>query len=254
MAFRKLHVRGISQETYEILKSKILSGELAPGQRVDVAQTSQELGVSRTPVIESLQALSLQGLIEIIPRKGTFVPRVTPKDVEDAFQLRLALEAKACELAAAHVDAAKAANLWKINERIAQKDLDLSERLRLNGQFHRLIAEYANNSMLLKCFLEVQARMHFLEIYFERGTWRDFAPGIVQEHQAIIEALTAKRASVAQSLIIDHISASMNRLLQVIRASGDEGSATTGPSEETERSGAETPSAEQAGPILISHD
>ena len=104
MPFRKLKFKGVFEETYDALKSKILAGELAPGTRIDVSLVSEELGVSRTPVNDALQALRLQGLIEIVPRKGTFVSQVTPKDVEDAFQLRMALEGKACEQAAEGMD------------------------------------------------------------------------------------------------------------------------------------------------------
>lgn len=79
MPFRKLKFKGVSKETYEVLKEKILAGELAPGQRVDVALISKELGVSRTPVNEALQTLSVQGLIEIIPGREPSFPASLPE-------------------------------------------------------------------------------------------------------------------------------------------------------------------------------
>ncbi len=217
MQLRRIKFKGVSKETYDILKSKILAGELAPGQRVDVALISTELGVSRTPVNEALQTLSSQGLIEIIPRKGTFVPRVTPRDVEEAFQLRLALEGKACELAAPVMDTAKTAALRKLNGRLAQGN-DLFEHLNLNQQLHKLIVEYANNSMLLKFYLEVQARMHFLEVYFVLAKWQNTSSMVVHEHSEIIDALAANSPGRAQKLMTDHVHSAMMRLISVIEA------------------------------------
>lgn len=219
MAFRKLKLRGASEETYDVLKSKILAGELAPGQRVDIALISRELGVSRTPINEALQTLAIQGLIEIVPRKGTFVPRVTPRDVEDAYQVRMALESKACELAAAPgLDASKTAPLYKLNERLAHGNLDLFEYLQTNHAFHRLIVEYSNNPMLLKFYLEVQARMHFLEVYFALAHWRSTSPSVAREHNEIVEALASNHAATAQILMTEHIRSAMKRLILLIQA------------------------------------
>jgi DNA-binding GntR family transcriptional regulator len=242
MPFRRLKIKGVSKETYDILKSKILAGELAPGQRVDVALISHELGVSRTPVNEALQTLSVQGLIEIVPRKGTFVPRVTPRDVEDAFQLRLALEAKACELAAPVMDASKTAALRKLNERLAQGNLDLFEHLRTNQQFHKLIVEYANNSMLLKFYLEVQARMHFLEVYFVLAKWQNTSSTVVDEHNEIIEALAANHPGSAQKLMTDHIHSAMMRLISVIQAPKESNSQQPDPQDDRMRTDPSLPS------------
>jgi DNA-binding GntR family transcriptional regulator len=219
MPFRKLEFKGVFEETYDALKSKILAGELAPGARVDVLTVSEELGVSRTPVNDALQILKLQGLIEIVPRKGTFVAQVTPKDVEDAFQLRMALEGKACELASEAMDAAKTSALRTLNDLLAHDNHPvLSEHLRINQKFHELIVGYSNNSMLLKSYLEVQARMQFLQVYFGFETWQKRSPEIVEEHNSIIEALSASDPNTAQRLMCGHIRSAMMRLIAVVRA------------------------------------
>jgi DNA-binding GntR family transcriptional regulator len=218
MPFRKLKFKGVFEETYYALKSKILAGELAPGERVDVSLVSEELGVSRTPVNDALQALRLQGLIQIVPRKGTFVAQVTPKDVEDAFQLRMALEGKACELAAAEMDAAKTSALRTLNDLLAHDDHPvLSEHIRINQKFHELIVGYSDNSMLLKSYLEVQARMQFLQVYFGFESWQKHSPEVVEEHNGIIEALAAHDPITAQRLMNGHIRSAMTRLIAVIQ-------------------------------------
>jgi DNA-binding GntR family transcriptional regulator len=218
MPFRKLKFKGVFEETYDALKSKILAGELAPGTRIDVSLVSEELGVSRTPVNDALQALRLQGLIEIVPRKGTFVSQVTPKDVEDAFQLRMALEGKACEQAAEGMDTSKTSALHTLNDLLAHDDHPvLSEHLRINQKFHELIVGYSNNSLLLKSYLEVQARMQFLQVYFGFENWQKHSPEIVEDHNEIIEALASHDAGSAQGLMNGHIRSAMTRLIAVIQ-------------------------------------
>jgi DNA-binding GntR family transcriptional regulator len=217
MAFQQLRPKPLARETYDVLKSKILTCELVPGQRVDVDFVSKKLGVSRTPVTEALQKLSTEGLIQIVPRKGTFVAQATPKDVEDAFQLRMALEAKACELAAPSMDDSKVSALRKLNERLRHdKHPVLSEHLRINQQFHELILKYSNNAMLLKSYLAVQARVQFLQVYFGLENWQKYSPAIVREHEGIVEAMASHNPPAAQRLMNEHIHSAMLRLVAVI--------------------------------------
>jgi DNA-binding GntR family transcriptional regulator len=218
MAFPQLKFKPVALETYDILKSKILTCELAPGQRVDVEFVSRKLGVSRTPVNDALQKLSIEGLIQIVPRKGTFVAQATSKDVEDAFQVRMALEAKACELAAARMNPSQISALRKLNERLSPDTPPvLADHLRINLQFHELIVKSADNSMLLKAYSQVQARVQFLQVYFGFENWQKYSPAIAEEHNRIIEALASRKGPAAQRLMNDHIRSAMRRLVAVIQ-------------------------------------
>lgn len=218
MPFRKLKFQPVARETYDVLKSKILAGELAPAQRVDVGLISKQMGVSRTPVNDSLQRLAVEGLIQIVPRRGTFVARATPKDVEDILHVRQALEGKACELAAVGMDASKISVLRKLNARLGHDHHPvLSEHLRINEEFHRSIVEYSNNPMLLKSYLQLQARMQFLQMYFGFENWQRHSTAVAREHEGIIEALATHNALTAQRLMNDHIRSAMMRLVSVIQ-------------------------------------
>jgi len=219
--FQKLKLRALSEETYDILKSKILAGKLAPGQRIDVALVSRQLGVSRTPVNDALQKLSSQGLVQIHPRRGTFVTRVTPENVEAVYHLRQALEGKACELAARNFDASKVAFLHKLNERLSDAGLVFADHLRVNQEFHRLIVQYSNSKLLVKAFLELQAHMQILQVYFSFDEyWQKYSPSIVREHNQIIEALASNHPQDARKVAEDHVQTSMVRLLSATRVPG----------------------------------
>ena len=76
----------------------ILSGELAPGERIVETRWARELGVSQSPIREAIRELELIGLVENIPYKGCIVRKLTSKDIVDTYKIRIALETMAvCE-------------------------------------------------------------------------------------------------------------------------------------------------------------
>src|SRR5215510_13628981 len=75
----------VNDQVHQVLKEQIISGTLVPGQRLDVGLMAGRLGVSRTPIKDALQRLATQGLITIHARRGTFVTKISPRDVHETF-------------------------------------------------------------------------------------------------------------------------------------------------------------------------
>ena len=88
------------EKAYGWLKSRIMSNRLAAGQTIDDREVAAELGLSRTPVREAIQALRREGFVEVIPSKGTRVAHITLADLRDVYQAITALEVQAVVLAA----------------------------------------------------------------------------------------------------------------------------------------------------------
>ena len=84
------------------LRAEILSGELAPGERIVEEQLTRRFGTSRAPLREALRLLGQQGLVEHLPRRGVRVTRLSARDIDELFTLRDALEQFAVRCAAAH--------------------------------------------------------------------------------------------------------------------------------------------------------
>ena len=84
---------------FQTLRQAIITGEIAPGERLMEIPLAKQLGVSRTPVREAIRMLELEGLVAMIPRKGAEVARITEKDLRDALEVRCALEELAVVLA-----------------------------------------------------------------------------------------------------------------------------------------------------------
>ncbi len=214
--FEALNTRGFSEEVHDILREKILSCELGPGQRLDVAQISVQLGVSRTPVKDALQRLSVQDLVEIHPRRGTFVTQISPDDVKETFEVREALELKACELAAGNLKPGTTGVLRDLNGRMFAPDLRFVDHAVLDSEFHRLIVESSGNQRLLRMYSGLKAHVQIARVHYRSTEWRSNSPNTAAEHNLIVDALTEGRAGDAKEAMQRHIRNSMERLISGI--------------------------------------
>jgi DNA-binding GntR family transcriptional regulator len=101
------------------MRHAIITSVFKPGERLQVDEIAQKLGVSLTPVRQALQQLSTEGLIEIHARSGTYVTTVSPQDIEETFDIRCALECLAGERALRRIQPAQIARLRDLLETLA---------------------------------------------------------------------------------------------------------------------------------------
>jgi DNA-binding GntR family transcriptional regulator len=205
--------RQISDDVYSALREKILTCELVPGQRLAVDAIAQQMGVSRTPVKEALGRLSAEGLIEILARRGTFVSQIHPADIRESFQVREALEVKACELLEGKIDADRMNVLRELNEKLATPGVSLADNAALDARFHQLLVEYSGNRLLLDLYMQLSAHLQIARIHYRSENWRNRLPLAHGEHAVIIDALSENHIAKAKDLLKKHIRASMERMI-----------------------------------------
>ena len=99
---------------YDRLKEAIITGTLRPLERISENKVAADFGLSRTPVRQALQRLEAEGLIQVVPKRGSFVSRPTVEDILEIYQIRTPLEAACARVAA---------------ERIEESQLTLLDRL-----------------------------------------------------------------------------------------------------------------------------
>lgn len=87
-----LHRVGLTEDVYQRIRAAIFSGELASGERLDIAGLASAFGVSGQPVKEAVNRLALEGLVEIRPRSGTFIRRLTLADMNHLLEARRMIE------------------------------------------------------------------------------------------------------------------------------------------------------------------
>ena len=157
--------RTLPTQVADHIRERILSGELAAGERILETELAEELGVSRHTLRSALQTLTFEGLLEQSQFKSTRVAHPTARDVYETYTLRNALEAMACRLAAervaggggmAGVDAAIAAM------RAAAEAGDAAAMKAADFAFHAAVVELAGHARLRDHYqlLHVQTRLY----------------------------------------------------------------------------------------------
>jgi DNA-binding GntR family transcriptional regulator len=187
------------------LSRDIVSGVLAPGQRLIELQLAAELGVSRSPVREAIHRLATEGLVEIRPRRGAFVAALTPKDLQDVFDVREQLERTAAGLAASTAAPAGTSDLRAIDEEcaVAAAAGDVAGFFESNDRLHALIAELSGNAYLLQ--LQRSAAQRSFRALFLQADSHDFLRRSVTEHRAIVAAIARGDRAAAETAMGLHL-------------------------------------------------
>jgi len=203
--------RPLKEDIYDSLVEKIISGKYKPGDWLRQEEIASKLDVSMTPVREALDLLAAAGLAERVPYRGVRVPEPTPTDIAESYAIRLLLEKAVSRAAAlnreqAHVDELK--RIVSQSEKLVHLD-DMSASRELSGDFHLMVAEAAQNSMLTRVYtmavnsfpdwMLYQAMFEHPEA-LEQSIREEY-----QEHLAIADAIEARDADLAGQRALEHI-------------------------------------------------
>lgn len=195
--------RSLRDVVTETLREQIVEGVLEPGQRLVERDLADQFEISRITLREAFQQLVAEGLVTVVPRKGALVTPLTRQDVEDIFDVRLALEVLAARSAAARRTDADLVRLRSVLDDAdkAQATGDQPRFAALNTEFHLEVVRMAGNAMLLTMMASIQGPMRRL---FRLA--REFDDSrLHHEHGALLEAITAGDADRAGQLAHDHI-------------------------------------------------
>jgi DNA-binding GntR family transcriptional regulator len=197
--------RRVFDEVYDRLRSAIVAGHFAPGERFVERTLERRLGVSRTPIREAIKRLEQEGLVVCPPHRGCFVRSPTFDDARQVYELRRVAEGLSGALAAKRATDSELAKIRTVVRlgRTALEKGDRESMLLRNDEFHQLQARAAGN-----VFLEQQLRLLWAYMDLLRGrSWiaTDRAPDTQREHEAIVEALARRDAARARLLNETHV-------------------------------------------------
>ncbi|MEI7554731.1 GntR family transcriptional regulator [Candidatus Chlorohelix sp.] len=216
ISLKKLAASSQSDAAYTELKRRIIRCELEPGQRITEAQLVGETGIGKTPIREALTRLAQEGLVNSIRGHGYEVTPITLGELQDLFSYRIILEGTAAQLAAGHV---KASALQRLDElcRVPYNvgDVESEENYwRANFDFHVMVAEASGNRRLaaaVRQALEESERvLHLSNILKTRKS------ELSSEHEGLVEALIAGDGETARKMVVHHITASQQLVLEAL--------------------------------------
>ena len=220
MELAKLARRRATDDVYDSLKQAILSHVFNPGERLQIPEIAEKLGVSPTPVRHAIQKLATEGLIEVHPRSGTYVATLEVQDIEETFDIRCALECLAAETAVERVTESDLNHLHELLRGLAEEspgEAGLRRHQQLNSELHATIVRVSGNRRLqeihesLKANIQI-ARVHVVEGY--RGGRFDVEQ---EEHAEIVAALEARNAEDLKMALRRHIQRAKQSLIKSLQ-------------------------------------
>jgi len=204
----------------QILADAILEGILKGGDKLIEAELVQQLGISRAPIRESFRELEKRGLVEIIPRIGTFVKTITEKDIEENFPVRANLEGLAARLAFPRLTEDDMAQMEKVLQNMEKfaKKKNTKQFRDSHIQCHEIFINACGNDVLIS--LLKRLRMHYLWHRFAYKYYEEDFAKTVSYHRRILSLFKNKRSDPdeIEKLVRDHIAVALERFIKYLKA------------------------------------
>jgi len=206
----------IRKKVYHHIREKILSGKIAPGERLIETRLAQDIGTSRTPVREALHSLELEKLIKSIPRVGYVVEGMNEQELEQICEIREVIEALAARWAIEKSHKKLARDLSK---NVARQEEALNKRnlhgyIELDAQFHDIIAKLSGSDRLLE--LVQTLRRHMLRYRTHVVYAFDTAIRSVEGHRRIVNAIEEGDISMAVEVLQRHLRQAKEDIIQYV--------------------------------------
>lgn len=209
--------RTLSLQTYEELRRAIVQGRIRPNERLIETELAEEYGVSRTPIREGLQRLSVEGLIEPL-RRGWRVREYSLDEIREIYEIRAALESYSARLAAERAGQSQLQAVMDIvNQRtFAPPIAGAADELAIaNNQFHSAIVAAAGNDRLRQ---QVQQSAEYFFTYQLAKLYSAEEIGrSASEHTEIAAAMLRRDADEAGRLMRQHIEQALATIVDRLR-------------------------------------
>ncbi|MBD0416755.1 GntR family transcriptional regulator [Oryzicola mucosus] len=190
----------------EAIRGAIMSGEIAPGERLSVPDLARRLGVSRTPAREALLILERDGLVESRPRLGVVVLSGNEQNLQQLFELREALDGLTARLAARSMTSAERGSLESIivyhEEAVARQDID--GHIAQDIAFHAALREGSRNLYLSQSITQIERQIMVLMRKLSSAP-RAMSDGVIRDHRLIASAVERGDEDAAEAAARRHV-------------------------------------------------
>lgn len=214
IAFKTAEPVSISAQLYRHLRAAIVRGEIQPGVALSEAELSKQYAISRQPVREAFIKLAEERLVSIQPQRGTFVVKISMKEVLDARFVREAIEV-AVALEAANMT--PPGLIQELRSQLAQQSAlapgDHADFLALDEEFHRTIALSVGHAHAWRVVESIKAQMDRVRyLSFDEATP---IASIIAQHNRIVDALEAGDPIATAAAMRTHLREIMSSLPRI---------------------------------------
>ena len=207
----KYSLRG---RVFHKIRNDILNGRYQEHEELKEIRIGKELGVSRTPVREALRQLELEGLVKIVPNRGAFVTGIQENDVHDIYAIRALLEGLCARWATERITPeqleAMEENIYLAEFHAAKGHME--QMAELDNQFHLILYEASGSKMLEHLLVDYHSYVMRVRRKTLSKTERSTASN--KEHRAIMEAIRAGKADLAERLAGEHMKKAYDNMVR----------------------------------------
>ena len=204
---------------FNTLMEEILSGQLKPGEKLNISEISERLGVSRTPVREALKQLMSVGLVENVPHRSPFVKKLSIEEIIELYYIRGALEGVASRLAAQRLTSEQIEELERLCKRMEEKARSgkYDDFIEDNSKFHFLVYNTTNSPRLQEMLLQYyrQCEQYRALVMELPGSYEE----ICQEHKNILNSFKERDLEKADNFARQHHFNSARRIAKSVDSS-----------------------------------
>ncbi len=202
---------GLTQSLVDMLRKKIIIGELKPGQKINEIELSTSLKISRSPLREALRTLENEHLVTYAPRKGNSVSNISLEDLSEIYQLREMIECFAIDLIKEKsIQPYESLNLCldRVNGlKAPSQNASSEEKLKYVeslAEFHLVMVKAADNKRLFDSYVTIYSNINRY-VYFLYSFIKDIKEHRVDDHVAIVKHLKEKKYKQARQVIKNHV-------------------------------------------------
>lgn len=200
-----LGYRSLKNLVYDYLREQMQKGELRQGATINMEQTAQKLGVSKTPLREALIKLEAEGFVRILPWRGVVVSELTIQDFKDCYQIIGALECSALLAAATRMTEQDIARMQQLNDEMQQalESGDFDTYYDRNIEFHRTYINLAENQVLVNTVDILKKKLY--EFARPKEFLREWEDVSMREHRHFVDLLKRRDFAAAAEFLRDTI-------------------------------------------------
>jgi DNA-binding GntR family transcriptional regulator len=208
----------IQQAVADAVRTRVISGQLPAGTKIDQDALAAEFSVSRMPVREALRQLGAEGFVTILPHRGAVVTALSPAEVEEIYEIRAALEGVAARHASQTLTADDLARLRKVLATM-RNEKQIDTWVALNAEFHNAINQASMRPRLLELIQRFREQSQpYIRLYVQRLHKSAQAR---KEHRTILEALADRDADRAEAAVRAHLVGTGRAVAAFARAADD---------------------------------
>lgn len=208
------------------IRDMLYHGMVQPGDRLSPDDLAKLMQMSKTPVRDALQVLKVEGLVEVVPRVGVFVKKITAQESADVYRVKQAVEPLAAALAAERGSAPARTALRKMLRQLANATSheNIARAEEAVNDIHQQLFMMSGSEVLREIFRVINGRVRLLR--YQNMSQKGRLATTLSHHEALVKAVTSGDAARAELLMREHLADAADALQQLIagNSEADQGS------------------------------